>query len=198
MNLKILAIILLILCFGLSYLILKKKNFIENYSNNKISIKRKFHINNKNFKYIFIKYNSQTKFYFLNFDQKKYMTCEYDIIKYKINFKIFNNENKQIGKFINDKYNKITLNINYYKNPIIIEFLNNFSKIKCYIENDEKWFYIYKIDTLYSIDIYQSNIGYIDLVNEEEENLKYKINIQDEYKKYLNLIGLGLIFLIKN
>ena len=128
------------------------------------------------------------------------MTCNYTIINYQKELILTNLNNKVIGNLINEIHNKIILKIDYYKTNIILEYLNNLNKIKIYLDNDDKFFYIYKNNkNLYNIDFYQLNIGYINLDKGKEKDIvsdnMYKISVDQKYKNYLNLFALGYILL---
>jgi hypothetical protein len=135
-------------------------------------------------------------FYFYNSNKDKYMICKYTILNYQTELILTNLDNKVIGNLINEIHNKIILKIDYYKTNIVIEYLNNLNKIKIYLDDDDKYFYIYKNNNLYNIDLYQLNIGYISL-DKSKENM-YRISVNEKYKNYLNLFAIGYILLFNN
>lgn len=137
-------------------------------------------------------------FYFYNSDKTKYMICNYTIINYQKELIFTNLNNKVLGNLINEIHNKIILKIDYYKTDIILEYLNNLNKIKIYLDNDDKFFYIYKNNNLYNIDLYQLNIGYISLDKGKDKDNMYKISVDEKYKNYLNLFAIGYILLFNN
>jgi len=233
MNIKFLAILLFILyIFMIFYTYHYRKN-IENFvdyidyinelldtdkkDNTKPIEKTYIKQNIKNIKseIIYLELSKDTKeakdkknnstFYFYNSDKTKYMTCKYNIFNYQTELIFINLNKKVVGSLINEIHNKIILKIDYYKTDIILEYLNNFNKIKIYLENDDKFFYIYKNNNnLYNIDLYQLNIGYISLdkgknidKNIDIDNM-YKISVDEKYKNYLNLFAIGYILLFNN
>lgn len=209
MNIKFLAILLFILyifmLFYTYYYRTNIENFIDLLTNNnvksniqldtKVNTKTYIKRNIKNIKskILYLELNKDIS-YFYNSSKDKYMICTYNIFNYQKELILTNLDNEVIGNLINEIYNKIILKINYYKTNIIVEYLNNYNKIKIYLENDDKFFYIYKNNSLYNIDVYQLNIGYITL---DKDNM-YKISVEEKYKKYLNLFALGFILLLNN
>ena len=169
---------------------LSTNNIISNNEIKKNSIKKKM-------KYILI-INKNDNYYFYDKHNKNYMKINL-LNNKKINIK--NNKNENIGNLISEKYNKLTFNIIFYKNNLNIEYINNFNAIKLYLDNDDKVFYIKKnyninnkSNNIYNIYLYALNIGKI---NYNSITNIYRINIYEEYKIYLNLIGFGCILLEK-
>ena len=151
--------------------------------------------NKKIKKYIYISkinYNSNIiKYNFYNKENDKYLNV---LINNNLNNIIIkDNSNKVIGKDVNSIHNKITINFNIYKSNIIIEYYNNFNSLKIYLEDDDKFFYIEKKNNKYIINLYTLNIGTI--IYDEYNNI-YKIIVLEDYKKYLNLFGIGIIMLL--
>jgi hypothetical protein len=160
-------------------------------SNNEI---KKTYIKKK-MKHILI-INKNSNYYFYDKHNKNYMQIK--LLK-KIN--IINYKNENIGNLISEKYNKLVFNIIFYKNNLNMEYIDNFNAIKLYLDNDDKIFYIKKnyninknnlSNNIYNIYLYALNIGKI---NYNSITSIYRINIYEEYKIYLNLIGLGTILL---
>jgi len=162
----------------------------EIITNNQKKIKKYIYISKINYNSSIIKYN------FYNKDNEVYLNT---IINSDNNTKntntilIKDTSNNIIGKDINKRHNKITLNFNMYKSNIIIEYYNKFNSIKIYLENDDKIFHINKKNNNYIIKLYTLNIGSI--IYDEHNNI-YKIIVLEDYKTYLNLFGIGIIMLL--
>jgi hypothetical protein len=165
-----------------------ENNYLTKSSSNNI-------INNDSFdkkliKYIYIQ-KKDINYYFLNKNKQVYMK----FIIYKNNndyiYKIQNYNHQSIGKFLNKYYNDLLFEINMYSQPIHFEFINNFNNIKIYLENSSNVFYVKKINNKYLIYYFELHIGNIHIIND-----LYKITTLDEYKKYINLFGIGYILLL--
>lgn len=135
-------------------------------------------------KYILLRKESYN-YSFYNKSNNKYML-------FKINENIIEDSNDvKIGNLKNRIYNKMIFTLNIYENDANVEYLNNFTEVKIYLDDDDKIFKIIKEDNDYIIYLYKMKIGKI-----KEENKFYKIMVYEEYKIYLNLIGIGLIKLL--
>jgi hypothetical protein len=169
--------------------IIKMENttLISNEIINKKKIKKYIYISKINYNSNIIKYN------FYNKENDQYLNT---IINNDINLNkilIKDVSNNIIGKDINKIHNKIIINLNIYKNNIIIEYYNKFNSIKIYLEDDDKIFYINKKNDNYIISLYTLKIGSI--IYDENNNI-YKIIVLEDYKTYLNLFGIGIIMLL--
>ena len=153
----------------------------------------------KKTKYIYLSksnsINDIFRYKFFDKDLNNYMNLNGTIKNLKT-IKLYNIKNNIIGNLINEKYNKYTFKINYYSNSNInIQFYNNLQEIKLYIDNDDKYFYIKKINKL-SSSIYLFSL-YIGKISYDDHTKLYKIIVYSDYKKYLNLFTIGFI-LIEN
>jgi len=150
-------------------------------------VKKYIYISKINYNLSIIKYN------FYNKDDEVYLNTTINNDNNLNKILIKDVSNNIIGKDINKRHNKITLNFNMYKSNIIIEYYNKFNSIKIYLENDDKIFHINKKNNNYIIKLYTLNIGSI--IYDEYNNI-YKIIVLEDYKTYLNLFGLGIIMLL--
>jgi hypothetical protein len=166
------------------------KNDEVNLDTTNKKIKKYIYISKINYNSSIIKYN------FYNKDNEVYLntTINNDNNTNNTNTILIKDiSNNIIGKDINKRHNKITLNFNMYKSNIIIEYYNKFNSIKIYLENDDKFFHINKKNNNYTINLYTLNIGSI--IYDEYNNI-YKIIVLEDYKTYLNLFGIGIIMLL--
>ena len=154
-------------------------------------------INNfsRNIKYIYLKKIDNNKYFFYNKNNDVYLTVFQSENNYEKKIIIKDLQNNIIGNLINHIYNKIIIKTSLYKNNINIEFSNNFQTIKLYLTDDDKYFNIIKKDDNFIINIFMENIGKIKY--DKNDDL-YKIMVYEQYKIYLNLIGIGFILLINN
>lgn len=163
----------------------KKDDVKEDNVKNKKIKKYIFILNKNNSKYI-KNYNFYNKNYRLYLKSTVYDN-NYD------NILIKDLSNNIIGKDINKIYNKIIINLELYKENIVIEYYNKYQSIKIYLKNNDNIFNIDKKNDNYIILLYKNIIGSI-LYN-KDSNI-YKIIVYEDYKIYLNMFGIGLILLL--
>lgn len=154
-------------------------------------------VEKKRIKYIYLakieKTNNSYKYNFYNKKYNKYISIIGNNIHYQKDIIIKDLHNNIIGTLINEIYNKLIFNISLYKNNVNIEYLDNYAIVKIYLDDDDKSFKIKKDNNFYIIYLYEKNIGKISFKN----NI-YKIMVYEEYKTYLNILGLGMILLLNN
>lgn len=166
----------------------------------------------KNIKYIYLLKIKNNSYIFYNKNLKQYMTATTNYNQ-KINNILFKDlKNKIVGNLISEKYNNLVIYLKFYNKNSNFEYLKDFKEIKFYLDNDDKYFFIKKDtknkDTYtkynsnnsnnsnnYMIYLFNLLIGKIIYNNDKKI---YKIMCYQEYKTYLNLFGIGLIFLITN
>jgi hypothetical protein len=209
----------IIILFYLINIILKNKNiekftgFLELISsiNTDKNIDSKNDLNNitnipnipkntkKETKYIYLKKMKDNKYLykyiFFNKNYDKYMIMMENNKNYKKEIMFFDIKNNRIGESILQIYNKIIINISFFDHNMNIEYFNNFKSIKIYLDNDDKIFYINKKDDYYTINLFTLNIGKIDY---DIDDNYYRIIIYSDYKKYLNMFGIGFILMLHN
>lgn len=190
----------------------KFTNFLETLSklvdNKDETIKlNKYKIVNEEEKIIPIKYiylsnlssdnDKFLKYYLYDKNNNFYMKVVGKLNDYHKNIEIKNIKNSVIGNLISEKYTTLKFKLNFYNNKIInIEYKNNYQSVKLYLEEDDKEFYIiFKKNKYY---IYLFNNLEIGLVKKDINKNIYKIIVYEDYKLYLNFIGLGLIILLNN
>jgi hypothetical protein len=147
----------------------------------------------KNIKYIYIINinNKKFKYYYLNKKNQPYMTLYGNITNFNKDIKLKDVNNNLIGSIINEKYNIYIFQNSIFNKNLNIHYINKFKEIKMYLDNDDKIFYIKKKNDSYIINLYNLYIGKI-----KHDGGKYRIMVYEDYKTYLNLFGLGLIFLL--
>jgi len=150
----------------------------------------------KNIKYIYIINienidNKKFKYYYLNKKNQPYMTLYGNNTNFNKDIKLKDVNNNLIGNIINEKYNIYIFQNSIFNKNLNIHYINKFKEIKMYLDNDDKIFYIKKKYDSYIINLYNLYIGKI-----KNDGHKYRIMVYENYKTYLNLFGLGLIFLL--
>jgi hypothetical protein len=146
-------------------------------------------------KYIYLKKIDNNKYFFYNKNNDVYLTVFQSENNYEKKIIIKDLQNNIIGNLINHIYNKIIIKTSLYKNNINIDFSNNFQTIKIYLTDDDKYFNIIMKDNNYTINLFMENIGKIKY--DKDDDL-YKIMVYEQYKNYLNLIGIAFILLLNN
>lgn len=181
---------------GLLDLFLDNSYDESNYNNLKPIAKNEINITKKNIKYIYIINienieNKKIKYYYLDKKNKPYMTLYGNITNFSKDIKLKDINNNIIGNIINEKYNIYVFQNSIFNKNLNIQYINNFKEIKMYLDDDDKIFYIKKKNDFYIINLYTLYIGKI-----KYDGYKYRIMVYEDYKIYLNLLGLGFIFLL--
>ena len=161
-------------------------------------------------KFIIIRYNKEKNnkatIYYYNYKKQLYMNFHINLN----NFVLYNNNNELIGKMINNKYNNYTFNLsNIYENTINsiyhFSFQKDYNNIRIYPDDQNIILYIKKYKDnelnnqinknnhiLYKLYVFEKDVGLI-----YKNGSYYKIEVEDTYKKYLNLYGIGIGLIIK-
>ena len=147
-----------------------------------------------NYKYIYISKKGNNdilplKYKFYNKKYNNYMV----LYTNKVNIELYDINDKIIGKKLNEKHNNYTFQMDLFNGKnIYFEIYNYYNNVKIYIDNDDKYFYIKNMDDKYDIYLFSKKIGKIIY---KDDIYSYKIIIMEDYKKYINLFGIGFILL---
>lgn len=179
-----------------------KENNLNQNSNiiqsNSLNEMKKNEINNIFLKNIYLSYTKKENiynFYMFNYSQKLYMKV---IINKKNDyFNIYDIHKKKLGFLIKKKHNKYIIDLNkLYKNNYIYAIENNYQQIKIYSDFEYNVYYLKKNDDplkKYKLYLFDDEIGYIN-----NDNSNFKFYIKNNFLKYINLFGYGLIIIIIN
>lgn len=165
----------------------KKDDKVENESNKKSEDKYIYIIDNS-------KNNTLVSYNFRNKEDKIYMNIigEWDYMSETIYCNVKNIKNNIISKIRHIGYAQYHFTINNI--PVTVESRKTKRKfLKININNFDEVIYFKKNnDNIIIYTIHSGNIGNIDKVN-LNENIKYKLLINKNFKKYINIIALSFI-----
>lgn len=174
----------------------KKLKFIYILDLNETKEKDKINMNNSALKYEKTETSKNIyKYSFYNKNYKRYMKLNGELKNYKKYIIIKDYEDTIIGSFKETRYNIDVIKTGLYHDHLIFEYTNNYNKVKCYVANDENIFYIERKRGEYLIYLYGLHIGKIKY---NEEKKIYSVIVYEDYKIYLNLIGIAFIMLVNN
>jgi len=139
--------------------------------------------------------NKEYRYSFYNKNYKRYLKVYGQFKNHKKQVLLKDYEDTIIGNFKESRYNIDVIKTGLYADNINFEYSQNYNKVIFYIANDENVFSIVKKKNEYLVYLYGLHIGKIKY---NKEKKIYSVIVYEEYKIYLNLIGIAFIMLVNN
>jgi len=189
----------------------RPKTYIESNDNQELIKKETRHIyikNNSN------KSNNSKDYYLYN--KKKYNYAKLNVNMNHNKIAILDKNDNKLGNLTKHHYNDYYIESEIFVNKeIIVNFINQYDDAKINIKDDDKYFYIKKIQNvnndnidlsdndnsidMYIIYVYGLKIGKIKNISDKmhhSNNSIFKIIVYEEYKEYLNIFAMVFTMLL--